>query len=381
LAPGYYLKVKIVENKVEMDLTSVQDFNLFIFNNDKDLNLRVLDLEGKPIENAKIKLKNKNIPFDSETQTYSLDKNYKDGIISLQHNGNTFYYNLNKSDRRSFLKRQFISMAYGTPVKYVWKPVKFVIDLPIDAYKSIRHGYGTRGTINQIERFAVNLYESVACLFDDYYCEDDDPTTYGYAITDKPKYRPNDSVKFKAYLLNKRFKALDKPLDIYLQKSYRDQKKLGEISPYADGGYSFDFKLADSLNLKLDDRYSLVLKDKGLNEYDRVYFYYEDYTLKGNTAKITSTEETQYKGDSLAIYIEAKDENELNLMDARLKLVVKPTGDFKAFANEIFIPDTLWQIYEKLKPRGKTKINIPPDIFPEANLDYEVLAIIKTSDN
>lgn len=379
LKQGYYLKVKIVENKVETDLTAVQDFNLFIFNNDKDLNLSVLNLDGEPIKNAGIKLKNKTIPFDPKTQTYSLHKNYKDGIISLTYNGHTFYYDLEKSDRRSFLKRQFISAVYGTPIKYVWKPVKFVIDLPIDAYKSIRHGYGTKGTINQVERFAVNLYESVACWFDKYYC--DEPKTFGYAITDKPKYRPNDSVKFKAYLLNKRYKTIDKPLEIYLQKSYRDKKKLGEISPYADGGYTFEFQLSDSLNLKLDKRYSLVLKDKSLNEYDRAYFYYEDYTLKGNSAKITSKTQTQYKGDSLAIYIEAKDENDLNLMDARAKILLKPTGDYKVFANKIFIPDTLWQINKTLKPRGKTKINIPPDIFPEANLDYEVSVVVKTSDN
>ena len=379
LKQGYYLKVKIIENKVEMALTTVQDFNLFIFNNDKDLNIRVLDLKGKPIENAKIKLKNKRIPFDSKTQTYSLDKNYKDGIISLEYNGHKFFYNLQKSDKRSFLNRKFISVAYGTPVKYVWKPVKFVIDLPIDAYKTIKQGYGTFGTINQIERFAVNLYESVACLFDDYYC--DDPKTFGYSITDKPKYRPKDSVKFKAFLLNKKFKAIKKPLDIYLSKNYRESKKLGQIIPYADGGYTFDFKLTDSLNLKLDKRYSLVLKDKAMNEYDRVYFYYEDYTLKGNTAKITSKTETQYKGDSLAIFIEAKDENDLNLMDAKLQLVLKPTGDFKTFAKQIFIPDTFWKIDKKLKPRGKTKINIPPDIFPKANLDYEVIAKINTSDN
>jgi TonB-dependent SusC/RagA subfamily outer membrane receptor len=376
LKQGYYLKVEIENNKVKTALTAVQHFNVFIYNNDKDLNLKVLDLEGKPINKAQVRLKRKNIALDDKTNTYTLHKTNRSGLLSVTYDGQTFFYNLEKSNRLNNFNR----VMYSKPLKYIWKPVMFLVDIPVDAYNKITNRYTySRGSIYKIKRFFVNLYEGTLCLFDKSYCND--PKTFGYAITDKPKYRPGDSIKFKAYLLNKRYKAIDKPLEIYLYKNYKDFRKLGKINPYADGGYTYAFKLTDSLDLKLDKLYTLYLRDENGHEYDRVSFYYEDYTLKGNTLKITSKTETQYKGDSLNIFIEAKDENELRLMDARVEILVRPDRNFKAFEDRIFIPDTLWKINKKLNPKSNTKIIIPPDIFPIANLDYKIEAILKTADN
>lgn len=380
LQQGYYLKVEIKKNKVRTALTAVQYFNVFIYNNDKDLNLKVLDLEGKPIKNAKVKIKRKSISFDDKTNTYTLRKSYKDGLLSVTYDGHTFFYHLKKSDKRSFFKRQYISVMYGVPLKYIWEPVMFVVDIPIDGIKKISKKYDySYGSIYKIKNFFVKLYKSTRCFFDKDRCVN--PKTFGYAITDKPKYKPGDSIKFKAYLLNKRYKAIDKPLNLYLYKDYRDYRKIGKITPYEDGGYTYAFKLTDSLDLLLDKSYTLCLEDENKREYNRISFYYEDYTLKGNTLKLTSKSETQYKGDSLEIYIEAKDENELRLMDAKVEILVKPQRNFKAFEDFIFIPDTLWATEKQLNPKSNTKINIPPDIFPTANLDYKVEAVIKTTDN
>ncbi len=378
LQQGYYLKVDIRKNKVNTYLTSVQDFNVFIFNNDKDLNLRVIDRKGEPIKNANIKVKGKKIRFNESTQTYTSRKNYRQGLMSVSYNGQEFYYNLRRSDNRGYFLRQYHNIMFNTPVKYVWSPVKFVIDIPIDAYKSIKWNYGTVGAISKIENFFVNLYDKTICFFDRYNC--DDPVVNGYIITDKPKYRPGDTVKLKAFLLNKRYKPIKKPLSVVLEK-FRERKKLGEIKPYADGGYTFEFKLADSLDLMLDSRYTLRLRDKYYNNYESISFYYEDYTLKGNTLEISSEQQTQYKGDSLTLSIEAKDENELFLMDAEVELILTPHTNFAAFEERLFIPDTLWKTEKKLNPKSKTEIKIPPDIFPKANLDYFVEARLKTSDN
>jgi len=376
LQQGYYLKVEIVNNKIKTALTAVQHFNVFIYNNDKDLNLKIVDLQGKPIKNAEVKLKRKNIPFDDKTNTYTLEKNYKSGLLSVTHDKHRFYYELKKSNKLSHFSR----VMYSSPMKYIWKPVMFVVDIPVDAYNKITGRYSySYGSIYKIKNFFVNLYNGMLCLFNKDYC--DDPKTFGYAITDKPKYRPGDSIKLKAYLLNKKYKAVDKPLNVYLYKGYNNFKKLGSAKSYADGGYTYAFKLTDSLDLKLDKQYSLRLKDEKRQEYKSISFYFEDYTLKGNTLNITSKTETQYKGDSLDIYIEAKDENELRLMDARVEILVRPERNFKAFEDRIFIPDTLWKTELKLNPKSNTKINIPPDIFPIANLDYAVEATLRTADN
>ncbi|TKS57237.1 carboxypeptidase-like regulatory domain-containing protein [Mesohalobacter halotolerans] len=377
LKPGYYLKVRINGNKTETALTAVQDFNVFILNNDTDLNLRVLDLNGNAIENAELKLDKRRVKFDKSTQTYRIKKSYKDGLLSLNHAGQTFYYDLVKSDSQSFFKRKLNATLYQTPVKYVWKPVKFIIDLPADAYKSIKNHYA-RGNIYKLKRFFVKLYESTACLFDQDYCKT--RKTFHYAVTDKPKYRPGDSLRFKAYVLNKSYKPIDEALQVYL---YQNRKYIiiDEIKPYAKGGYTFAMTLEDSLDLKLDNPYRIGLKDKKSNTVAETRFYYEDYTLKGNKVEISAKTETQYKGDSLDIYINATDENDLKLMDARVDLALIAQDNVRSFEDRLFIPDTLWRFRTKLKPRSKTKISIPPDIYPKANIDFYLEAKIKTSDN
>ncbi len=378
LKPGYYLKVKIEDNKLNTALTSVQDFEVFLLNNDTDLNIRVLDVNGNGIKNANVKLGKKKIPFDENTQSYSIRKSYKQGLLSVKVGESTVYYKLLRSEIGSKFKRKLVQALYTTPVKYVWVPINFAIDIPVSAYKSIKHGWLT-GSIAKIENFAVRLYKSVACWFDNYHCES--RNTYDYTVTNKPKYRLNDTLKFKAFVLNHNYKPFKKPLDLVLKKSYKDEKKIATIRPYAKGGYAYNLHLVDSFGLTLDKSYTIELKDQKGRYVASERFYFEDYTLKGNSVELSSTENTHYKGDSLQFSIKAIDENELFLMDARAEVLISPKSYGTFFEEQLFIPDSIWTYQTPLNPKEITQVTIPPDVFPKANFQYTIQTVVKTSDN
>jgi len=378
LQPGYYLKVKIVGNTIETALTSVHDFEVFLLNNDTDLNIRILDEKANTIKTAKVTLEKTHIPFDQKTQSYSIRRSYKEGLLTVKADKSVAYFNLKRSVKAGLFKRRLNQALYQTPIRYIWRPVNFIVDIPVSAFKTIKRGYAT-GSIYKIKQFSVDLYESVACWFDDYYCHK--KNTHYYAITDKPKYRPGDTLKFKTFVLDHKLRPLKESLELYLSKSYKDNIKLTTLLPYADGGYAYNFQLNDSLNLTLDKDYNIILKDKKGRTVAEKYFKYEEYSLKGNTLKLFTKKQMHYKGDSLHVNLTAKDENELFLMDARAEITVTSTSYGTYFEEKLFIPDVLWTTEIPLKPREKTRISIPPEVFPIANFNYKIVAVVKTSDN
>lgn len=379
LNPGYYLKVGIEGNQLETALTSVHNFEVFLLNNDTDLNIRILDEKAVPIKNADVKLKNKNIAFDDETQSYSIKRSYKEGLLTVKVGESVAYFNLDRSEKGGLFSRKLNQTLYDTPVEYVWRPVYFVVDIPVSAFKSIKNG-GTTGSIRGIERFAVKTYESFMCWFDNSYCPR--RRTYNYAVTNKPKYRPDDTIKFKAFVLNKNYKPLKEDLDLYLSQSYYGGgKKIASLSPYRKGGYTYSLELVDSLNLKLGKRYYLHLKDDKERKVATAQYSYSEYTLKGNSVELNTNKGVHYKGDTLKLNITALDENELFLMDARAEILISSGRSGEYFEEKLFIPDTLWTFETPLNPRKKTTVNIPPDIFPKANFRYGIKVLVRTADN
>jgi len=379
LKPGHYLKVSIVNNTLQTTLAAVHNFEIYLLNNDTDLNIRILDKKGEHIKNARVKLGNKKIAFEDNTQCYSIKRSYKKGILTVSVGESVAYYNLERSEKGGLFIRKLNQTLYDTPVEYIWRPIYFVVDIPVSAYKSIRDGQ-TSGSISGIERFAVNTYESFMCLFDNSYCRD--RRFREYSVTDKPRYRPNDTLKFKAFVLKQNFKPFNEELDLYLSESFwGGGKKITSLKPYRKGGYTFNLQLSDTLNLKLDNEYFIVLKDKKKRKIAAAGFRYSEYTLKGNTVELYTKEDVHYKGDTLKLDIKALDENELFLMDARAEILLtsSPYGEY--FEKKLFIPDTLWTHETPLKPREKTTVSIPPSIFPKANFRYTIRVLVRTADN
>lgn len=385
LPQGHYLQVYAEKNKEKLSITSVHDFEAIILNNNTDLQVQVVDLHGNIIPDAKVSVGWEKLKFNAETQTYIDRKSNQKGLLEVQYQGFTAYYNLARQHNNSFIIRGSRKLVYGTPLKYVWIPINFTFNLSIDTYKSITQGWA-QGAFYRTKYFFQKIYRQTACLFDDYYCDYYSDNKFrrkhdGYIVFNKPKYFPGDTVYFKAYLVNRRGKAVDEAVRAILH-GQRKPIELSTLRPYhKKGGYAGAFVLHDSLQLQLDRSYDVSLRREEDQEYIRGSFHYEDYELSKNHLKLRLSEETHYRNQPFTLFASGTDENQLNLLDGRLELLIRPKTLHRFFTPQLFLPDTLLYLEKELSVDAETEIQLPDSLFPKANFDYEIQLKLLTSDN
>ena len=377
LLPGHYLRTYSNRNLQNTEIVTVPNLEVFILNNSQDLVIQLYDLEGKIIKDARVKLQNKTITFNPDSQVYKFPKTNKKGWLSVNHEGFTTYYFLNREYNNSAFKRGANKVLYNIPLKYAWLPVQYIARLPVDGVRSIVDGW-SQGTIRSTEDFFVNQFRKIACLFDDYYCSK--KTFKGYMVYSKPMYRPGDTLKFKSYIIDVKGRPYNKPVKVVL---YRDNENLTltTLNPYDKGGYAFEFFLHDSLKLKLDSNYSILLNDLNNNNLILKSFKYEDYELKKNQLSLRVPNKNHYKGQNLEVFIKATDENDLILKDARVQIWMKLKKPLDYFEDYLFIPDSLGYLEKQLDPKSETVIQLSDSLFPAANIEYELITKLLTTDN
>ena len=381
LPEGHFLKTYADRNKQRFSITTVQDFDVFILNNNTDLCVQVYDLQGNIIPDAEVNIGWKKLHFNKKTQAYLDRKSNQKGLLRVTNKGFTAYYNLARQYNNSFIKRGAQKVAYNTPAKYVWLPVRYVIHLPVDGVKSIVKG-GPQGTIYGTKNFFARLFRKLASVFDDSHRDSDykfEGKHTGYMVFNKPKYQPGDTVKFKAFVVTRKGKPADQPVDVVLQSNKRI--KLTQLQPYREGGYAWQFFLHDSLQLQLDRRYAIRLELNDSKNLYTGYFRYEDYELSKNKLSLRLDETKQYRDEKIHLFAKGTDENDLNLMDARIEVLVSTKLINRFFAEHVFVPDTLLFLEKRLEPTGETEIVLSDSIFPKANFNYDIEVRLLTSDN
>src|SRR5690606_15043074 len=116
---------------------------------------------------------------------------------------------------------------------------------------------------------------------------------------------------------------------------------LTNLIPYTQGGYKYEFFLHDSLELKLDNQYTIRLELNDRKDYISQSFRYEDYELTKNTLTLRVDNKEHFRHKTLKLFVKGTDENDLNLMDARMEILLTPKHLDKYFESHSFIPDTL----------------------------------------
>ena len=370
LKPGNYLKAFIDRDKIDLEYFCIPNIHVFIIDNQTDLILQLRNNTGETVTDAGMQIDGRRIPFDEKTVSYRIKKANCRGIISVRHDGMTSLIRLERSFNNPGIKRAARKIAYGSPAKYVWVPVRTTVMLPVDAVISAIRGYGfntARGVWQRISRAFSEGRPSA-----------------GYLVFNKPKYNPGDTVMLKAFILHgKNHLPLKGEADIEITKSdpYK-MIKLGTVKPYTPGGYSFSFVLDDSLGLQLDKDYTVSVSKAG--KYNTLLsgnFRYEYYDLKGLRLNLRLPEKIHYKGIPFFAGLKAVNENEMVLPDARVTLVIIRDKVSDIFGKQIAVRDTLSVIRENLQASGETLIGIPDSVFPDANLSYTLIATANTSDN
>ncbi|MBC8111058.1 MAG: hypothetical protein H7Y04_08375, partial [Verrucomicrobia bacterium] len=379
LPVGHYLFAFAHENELVFEFKSVSRLQVKTLNNKNDLALHLHDSSGNLVSDARVLVKNKTIRFDKNTQSYRLKNTHHRGLLAIEYQGFTSYYALTTQYKIRKFEKVVRRILFGRPLSYVTKIIT-------DPIYSIKH-HQPIGWLWKLKRIFTGDFWYRA--FDSYQIGQRKENRFerkhrGFIIFNKPRYLPNDTLKFKAVLLKRKGKAVKREVSVFIENTYYSQEKkvkMIQLKPYQSGFYEHSFFLHDSLKLKLASEYNIVLKNKKGRIYQQESFKYEDYELKSNTYTFRSDKKAYLKGEKVVLYAKGTDENDLNVLDARLSITILPTRAINFTDEMVFVKDTTWHFEQKLDALGETKITLPDSIFANAELEYCVMAEFLNSNN
>lgn len=322
LPKGNYVEVKTIENKLNFDELVIDNLNAEIIPSER-FEILLYDTLGNIIQDAEVMKNKTKLKFDPSTQTYYANNAKENQILEIVNQGVYHYYNVYDN-----------SDYYHT-----WKPKK-----------------------TKIEK------------------------STGFVVFSKPKYKPGETVKLKAFLTNKRGKRYEKPVLLKLKSYYSSRKDttlVANLDPYRPGMYNYEFQLTDGLDLTLDQSYLVSLMEDGKDLISGT-FRYEDYELKGINFSFTTDKTNYIVGDSILMKTNVVDENGLPSFDGSVEITVLPynTNLQKSEAlKTIFVPDTLWHETIDMSGISQKEILLPDSIFPPINLNLSIFATYLSADN
>lgn len=374
LKPGNYLFVQVKGSRLEGALRTVDGLQIKLLNNNRDLTIVLHDKSGQLIRDVQVLAGNKKMPYDENMQVFRLNKKRKARNIQVYHQGIFHFFRLSNQQKNDFWGK----LSYSFPLRYVVQPIKRL--LKGTSHRSRYRNY-FHGTTTHEKKFT------------------------GFMVFSKPKYKPGDTVKLKAWIATKTGRPVNRPLLLRLTDNHFNiDSILTTLKPYRPGGYEYSFVLKDSLDLTLDLEHLLTLEELDSRKYDldeyegdldedeyalkravlmRGKFYYEEYELGAVIFHARSDKKEHIRGSLVAVYCKATDENEMAVMDGRVELLVKPLnyGIKNFYGPQVFLPDTLWHHTQPLESIGETKILIPDSILPAASFDYEITCTFLNSNN
>lgn len=348
---GNYLHVRPVKSRFQYELIPVYNANLHFVNNRKDFQLSVTDLRGNPVTDAEVYAgKNKKVNYDPAAHLYVARKGAGVKVVRVRHQGINNFFTYEQKSHYEYKKPFFLSTIFRKRAPRV--------------------------------KIAPSAYK-------------------GYMVFNKPKYKPLDTVKFKAYLVssngklirNKQAKFELHENNGYTYGSYRgndddDEDEpvavLDSIMPYLDGGYDYSFVITDSLDLMLDESYDIRMKmldEKKWKEVLRGKFHYEEYELGSLKFDVRTDRDTHSPGSPVTVFMKARDENDLAVPDGRVEVTVTTNTISRYYRDKMFVSDTLWKTNVLLDPVGETKLTIPDSIFPKADLRFSMHFSFRNSNN
>jgi TonB-dependent SusC/RagA subfamily outer membrane receptor len=362
LPAGNYLKVYAEKNRLSYSLIENHSVFIKVLHNDYDQRFVLQDKQGNNIVNAAVRFNDKAIRFDDKSSTWHVKRSKKANMVRADYAGVSNFFTVKEQgyDRDDDDQNWFATL---------WASIKKIFKKD-DGYKYSHYRYKQQ------------------------------PKPYiRFVVFNKPLYKPNDTVKFKAFILNAKTKlpVTQKKLLVKLYDGRQNEGKvIGTVSSYRDGGFEYSFALSDTLTL--DENYSIALVDPdakkiaaGKEGNYNIYndpsvlifssFRYEEYELKSTKFDMRTDKKEHWRGTPLAVYLKATDENDLPVPDGRVTLTLTTSSVNSYTSKRVFVPDTLWVHDVTLDPLGETKVIIPDSIFPAASIYYHVDAQFLNSNN
>ncbi|GAB3585383.1 alpha-2-macroglobulin family protein [Hymenobacter daeguensis] len=391
---GYYLVAHTEGPQLVYQLRTETDREVLVVDNQVDVSLVVRDSLGRLLPDAQVALSGKPLPYDAATQTYRRTGRSKEGMVAVTQNGRTTYHTLDQKfpeegerfrPRFYWLRRAYWRVAFGFPLGYLARPTYKLVG-------ELRHASGVSTGVVGLVRAPFNedvrdeRRQRREDRHDNTRPKDDNRWT-NYVATSQPRYRPTgDTLRLKARVLRRSGgRPYRRPLTLWLGGTgYDDQagKRIATLRPTRPGSYHYTLPLSDTLGLRPDTYVGFRLQDRHHRVLASGQFRVEDYELKNSRYTLRVAEKTQRAGQPQALFLRGTDTNELNLLDARLRLSVTPAGAPGLLpGRQLFMPDTLWTRHQPLDALGETRLDLPGTALPDVDFRYSVQATFLTSDN
>jgi hypothetical protein len=355
LPKGLYVLLKIVDNKIESEIIGITDLVVYPLINEQIHILELRTKNGAFIANADVWVNGVKTKYNVAANNYLIKQKElpEDPFIKV--------YTANDTS--------FLSFEYKEPNQTVskqkWqffkrKKIGRIITWLPDKIKNLINGRHYR------------KYKSSSI------------GANGYVIFNQPKYKLTDTVKLKAYIVNRKWKPFKETAELYLNYYARGKnysQLLAKIRPSNAGSFVYEFPLSDTLIN--DNNYTIEFRTVGNKK--RILskgFKVEDYVLD-EVAKydFRSQKDCYYKGDSLVFYASAKDANNLPLLDAKAKLFVLNKEVNVYEQDSIYVADTLFVQEKNMLSEGETIFTVPALRMPFVTQKIVALLQFKNSNN
>ncbi|MBX2872287.1 MAG: carboxypeptidase-like regulatory domain-containing protein [Saprospiraceae bacterium] len=356
---GHYLYVRANREELEIFLNSTHTHHVLSVNNDRDLMLRVLNEEGTAIEDAQLKLGSKTIPYDPSVGSYRIKKRNRGGFLAVYLPTDTLFYEIDPKDSKGLLSKRYRHFTETQFGYYLTSPIRWGGQI----YHYLRR-LVLYGSWRPPRKYRRNGARSL----------------HGYMLTHKPKYEPGDTVRLKAYATSPKGKPINRSLRI-TAKRYRQASTILDtlVEPITSGAFLLDWAIPDTV--KLDQDYTITVTHPRHRKWDGLIhnFQYEAYQLDEVNYELQLPQDTFQRGERFVLTASAKDQNDLPVYDASIKLHVIVNRLLSFHADEIIIPDTLWAYEGSVVEAGKVDIVIPDSIFPAVRMRAQIAAVFSNS--
>jgi hypothetical protein len=331
LPAGHYIYCHLIENQEIRQLWTFQTMQIRPLTGKGEFRVQITDFKGKPLRSAQVKWRGKTLKHEGNG-IFTCKTNRKRGLLKAQ-NGDEEYLGWWYEER------------YRNPPVFL---------------QSIGQGFASIG-------------KAIARPFSRDY--------KGYIAFSSPKYKPGDTLRAKAWIVNQYGKPLRRKLDRNFYSHSGNSPNLKErVKPDRPGTFLFELPLHDSL--KLDCNYTLRFSRKrwGVSVvYSTVR--YEDYLLREATFKVESEKRNYAFEDTVRIEVKALDANNLGLAGAEVDLKVyleelERFGDTRGFC-----PEILWKYKGALGPEGRLSLVVPQGVFQGIKGIFHLKADFRTGDN
>lgn len=356
LPAGNYVIIAVQKNELVTSYYCKSNIRMMPVNNQSTLQFELRDSVGNTGVQADMWMNGKKLKYNLHSKTFTSNKRRADeATIKVVAAGDTSFFELTELENftKSRWSQWWSNLYHRDPIYKIAAPVRFVKMLI---------------TTQPAYWFKKRRYRS---------------TNNGYVIFNQPKYKPGDTLRLKAYIINRKGKPYSKNVDLslgYYTNGKYFSKQLATVAAISPGAYVYDFVLGDSLDA--DRNYQVYFNNKKANTLLSGSFNIEDYLLdEVATYSFRPEKESYYQNDTLLFYANAKDANGLALMDgrARLYLISKRIRSF--YQKQVLVPDTLWQQEKPLVVEGDTKFEVPAALLPDADLDIEATIEFRNSNN